>query len=144
MKVLANWSAENVCVNGMHKWVLIRLTTVNIILQIFNALINPAFTFNCRPKARLAAATAPGVNFINVFTCSFYTHRSQKRKKLLNLTVCYAFLGSLRVKAVCRMLVKLTPADDVKCPCRVQTLLRFGKKEEFQKESEWQSQFLLQ
>ena len=50
-----------------------------------------------------------GVNFINVFTGSFYACRSQKRKKLLNLTVFFALLGSALVKAARKMLVKLTP-----------------------------------
>ena len=38
------------------------------------------------------------VDFINVFTQSFYTGRSQKRKKLLDLTVFFALLGSSCVK----------------------------------------------
>ena len=50
-----------------------------------------------------------GVNFINVFTCSFYAGRSQKPKKLLNLTVFWALLGSAHLKAAHKMLVKLTP-----------------------------------
>ena len=50
-----------------------------------------------------------GVNFINVITRSFYAHRSQKRKKMLDLTVFFALLGSACVKAACKMLVKLTP-----------------------------------
>ena len=53
-----------------------------------------------------------GVNFINVFTCSFYACRSQKHKKLLELTVFFALLGSGYIKAVRKMLVKLTPGDD--------------------------------
>ena len=50
-----------------------------------------------------------GVKFINVFTQSFYTGRSRKHKKLLNLTVVFEFLGSAHVKAARKMLVKLTP-----------------------------------
>ena len=33
----------------------------------------------------------PGVNFINVFMCGIYARRSQKRKKLLELTVFLRF-----------------------------------------------------
>ena len=33
------------------------------------------------------------------------------QKKLLNLTVFFALLGSARVKAACKMLVKLTPGQ---------------------------------
>ena len=51
-----------------------------------------------------------GVNFINMFTPSFYACRSQKCKKLLDLTVFFALLGSERVKAARKTLVKLTPA----------------------------------
>ena len=40
------------------------------------------------------------VNFINMFMRSFYDRRSQKRKKLLELTVFFGLLGSARVKAV--------------------------------------------
>ena len=41
---------------------------------------------------------------------SFYTPRSEKRKKLLELSVFFALLGSACVKTVRKMLVKLTPA----------------------------------
>ena len=48
----------------------------------------------------------PGVNFINVFTCSFYDRRSQNCKKLL------ALLGYMGVKAARKILVKLTPGSN--------------------------------
>ena len=54
------------------------------------------------------ASAPPGVNFINLFTRSFYANRSQKRKKLLDLTVFFALLGSVCEKAA-QMMVKLTP-----------------------------------
>ena len=50
-----------------------------------------------------------GVDFINVFTRSFYARRSPKRKKVFELTVFFALLGSARVKAARKMLAKLTP-----------------------------------
>ena len=50
----------------------------------------------------------PGVNFINVFMGSFYACRSQKRKKLLELTV-FLHLGSVSIKAAHKMMVKFTP-----------------------------------
>ena len=59
--------------------------------------------------------TRTGANFINVFTHSYYESRSQKSKKLLNLTVYVALLGSTRVKAACKMIVKLTPGP-LQCP----------------------------
>ena len=49
-----------------------------------------------------------GVNFVNVFTPSFYECRSQKHKKLLDFTAFFALLGSTGVKAAHKMLVKLT------------------------------------
>ena len=57
----------------------------------------------------LMANLQSGVNFIKVFTCSLYAHRSRKLKKLLDLTVFLALSGSLSVKAGCKMLMKLTP-----------------------------------
>ena len=47
----------------------------------------------------LFGVMSSGVNFINVFTRSFYVWRSWKCKKLLNLTVFFELLGSLLVKA---------------------------------------------
>ena len=52
----------------------------------------------------------PGINFINVFTRSFYACRSQNCKKLLELSL-FALLGSASIKAVHKMLVKLTPDE---------------------------------
>ena len=49
------------------------------------------------------------VNFINVFTCSFYVRRSQKYKKLLELIVFFELLGFACIKAARKMLVKLAP-----------------------------------
>ena len=43
------------------------------------------------------------------YTNSFYTCRSQKRKKLLELSVFFSLLESACIKAACKMLVKLTP-----------------------------------
>ena len=59
------------------------------------------------------------VNFINMFTCSFYARRSQKRKKLLDMTVFFALLGSAHVNAASKMLMKLTPVRDDECEWRV-------------------------
>ena len=60
------------------------------------------------PACNFYAIRKPGVNFI-MFTSSFYARKSQKRKKLLELTVFVVLLGSARVKVVHTMLVKLTP-----------------------------------
>ncbi len=51
-----------------------------------------------------------GVDFINIFLSSFYTHRSQKCKKNIDeLIVFFALLGSAHAKAANRMMMKLTP-----------------------------------
>ena len=57
----------------------------------------------------LLYANISGVNFINVFTCSFYMCRSQKCKKLLDLNVLFVLFGSLHIKAARKILLKLTP-----------------------------------
>ena len=51
----------------------------------------------------------PGVNFINVFTRSFYTRRSHKRKNLLELIVFFALLGPARIKAACIHVDEIDP-----------------------------------
>ena len=57
----------------------------------------------------MMAKLTSGVNFITLFTHSFAASRSRKRKKLLNLSVFLALLGSSGLKAACKTLVKLTP-----------------------------------
>ena len=52
----------------------------------------------------------PWVNFINVLMRSFYSRRSQKCKKLLNLTVFFALLGSGRVKAARQHIDEIDPS----------------------------------
>ena len=51
----------------------------------------------------------PGVNFTNVLQATFTREDPKSTIKLLNLTVFFALLGSARVKAARRILVKLTP-----------------------------------
>ena len=46
-----------------------------------------------------------------MFMRIFYPHRSQKRKKMLDLTVFLGLLGSAGVKAAHKMMVKLTPGE---------------------------------
>ena len=50
-----------------------------------------------------------GVNIINIFLRSFYICRSQKLKMIDDFTDIFALLGSMSIKAACKMLVKLTP-----------------------------------
>jgi len=60
-------------------------------------------------KIAFSENTWLGLNFTNIFTLSFYTRRSQKRKKTDDLTVFYTLLCSASVKAVRRTLMKLNP-----------------------------------
>ena len=48
-------------------------------------------------------------NFTNILPAAFVRADPKSAIKLLNLTVFFALLGSVRVKAARRMLVKLTP-----------------------------------
>ena len=48
------------------------------------------------------------VNFINMFTRSFYRRRSQKCKRVSSLQCQFAHLGSLRAKSAHKTLVKST------------------------------------
>jgi len=52
----------------------------------------------------------PGLNFTNMFMRSFYAPRSPKcRKKWWFECIFFALLGSVHVKALSKMLMKLTP-----------------------------------
>ena len=53
----------------------------------------------------------PGVNFTNVLQAAFTLADPKSAKKSLKLSSFIALLGSVRVKAVRRTLVKLTPGD---------------------------------
>ena len=74
-----------------------------------------------------------GVNFINVFTHSFYAPRSRKCKKLLKLTDFFALLGSACVKAESEHVDEIDPISVVKV-CLITTSGKrgtangFGKK----------------
>ena len=54
----------------------------------------------------------PGFNFTNILRAAFTRADPKSAKKQLNLTVFFALLGSARVKAACRTLVKLTPVAE--------------------------------
>ena len=51
----------------------------------------------------------PGVNFTNILQAAFMHADPKSAIKLLNLTVFFALLGSARIKAAHRTLVKMTP-----------------------------------
>ncbi len=63
------------------------------------------------PREKLSALAPPGVDFTNIFMPSLCLHGAQKRKKIDDLTAFFTLLGSARIKAVCRTLMKLSPDD---------------------------------
>jgi len=54
-------------------------------------------------------STPSGVDFTNIFTRRFYARSSQKRKSKSSRQYLFTLLGSARVKAVRRTLMKLSP-----------------------------------
>jgi len=50
----------------------------------------------------------PGVNFINVLQAAFALTDPNSNKNTDNLTIFFALLGLARLKAACKMLMKLT------------------------------------
>ena len=58
----------------------------------------------------LAKLTPAGVNFTNILRAAFTRSDPKKAKKTVKLSSLIALLGSLRTKAACKMLAKLTPA----------------------------------
>jgi hypothetical protein len=71
-------------------------------------------------------ASAPGVNFTNIFIQSFVDYRSQKCKNSVKQSVSFALLRSACIKTARKMLVKLTPGCDV-LEGRGQDELLFGQ-----------------
>ena len=69
---------------------------------------------SCTHKAacKILVKLTIGVNFINMFMLSCYACRSKKHKNTVKLSVFIALLGSKGVKALHKMLVKLTPGND--------------------------------
>ena len=60
-------------------------------------------------KARSILKARSGVNFTNVFMCSFYAAKIPKAQKASWPECLFALLESLSIKAARKMLVKLTP-----------------------------------
>ncbi len=53
----------------------------------------------------------PELDFANMFTQSFYVHRSEKGQNVWWLDCLFALFGSTCIKDSCKMLVKLTPEE---------------------------------
>ena len=65
------------------------------------------------PRWSSALRVKSGVNFINVFTSSFYTRRSQKHKKTVNSSIFLCFWVLWAKKLHVNMLMKLTPGGKI-------------------------------
>ena len=63
----------------------------------------------------------PGFNFTNVLRAAFTLADPKSAKKLLNLTVFFALLGSMSAKAARRTLVKLTPGEETDTTVTLET-----------------------
>ena len=72
------------------------------------SLTSPSPYFTPTP---ISTCPPRGVNFINLFTCSFYVCRSQKSKKLLDLTVFFSLLGFAGVNAARTLVAKIDPSS---------------------------------
>ena len=74
-------------------------------------LSNVFLSFNNHSRAKYCQCNIglTRVNFTNVLQAAFMRVDPKSAIKLLNLTVFFALLGSARIKAACRTLVKLTP-----------------------------------
>ena len=53
--------------------------------------------------------STPSVNFINILRATIVRADSESAKNALKSLVFFALLGSTRVKAACKTLIKLTP-----------------------------------
>ncbi len=85
---------------------------LNIVLK-HNFLLSKSFKLVLKESK-----SRSGVNFINVLCTAFTLVDPKSVKKIDNLTVFFTLLGSARVKAVRRTLVKLTPGDTLLNPLR--------------------------
>ena len=87
--------------------------------RVYSVLDNlPRETFVFSYQLHLSDTKAPGVNFINMFTCSFYSRRAQNCKKDSQVKQLFVLLGSAGIKAVpVNTLMKLAPHLDRQCWC---------------------------
>ena len=115
------WSEKKFCLVLEWKKVLTPLTMLSMSglydyhvpwhwLNIYNVRVH-YFTVTRKYNLSLwsLSLTLPGVNFINVFTHSFYAANIPKAQKVIWLDCLFVLLESLSVKTMSKMLVKLTP-----------------------------------
>ncbi len=74
-------------------------------ISIYCTIATEDFLFNSGKT--IFCVFQSGDNFINILMQSIYTQISKKRKKGNQVITFFLLLGSLSIKAVCKMLVKL-------------------------------------
>jgi len=71
--------------------------------------LNSNFTFEFTTFCQTSRVAKSSVNFINILQAAFTRTDPNSAKKTDNLTAFFVHLGSARVKAAHRTLMKLTP-----------------------------------
>ena len=71
-------SISSICLRAAFKRADLKSAKKTVILSSFIAILGSA---RIKAAHRMLVKLTPGVNFINMHTCSFYTRRSQKGKK---------------------------------------------------------------
>jgi hypothetical protein len=87
-------------------------TSTKLVLNIsFNETFREISFEVQKPNPKIPNSDRPGgVDFTNILLAAITTHKSQKHKKGWGLTVFFALLGSVSVKAAHKMLLKSTPS----------------------------------
>jgi hypothetical protein len=75
---------------------------------VFRELLHKALTYG-KVACKMLIKFTLGVDFTNIFMRRFYARSSQKLKSQSSHQYLFTLLGSGRVKAICRTLMKLSP-----------------------------------
>ena len=103
--------SKGVIPNLMHRFSnIVAITKISIFPKtgLYVDLFEKAAMHKMHWKSR-SLSFLTGFNFNNILQAAFTLANPKSGKKLLNLTVFFMLLGTARVKAAHRMLVKLTP-----------------------------------
>jgi len=89
-----------------------QLRNVNFKRKTSNGIFSLSWIYSYNVKLLTIGTIEPaGVNFINILHTAFRLVDHKSIKKIDNLTVFFTLLGSASVRAVCRMLMKLSPVE---------------------------------
>jgi len=81
--------------------------------EMSNLAVNDQILDHFQEGLKGPSSSILGVNFTNILRAAFTRADPKNAKKLFNLTVFFALLGSSRVKAARRMLVKLNQGGEL-------------------------------